>query len=112
MNSNEKIVEKFFSKAHLLAKIAKPNHFNQFHGIAEDHINGTIITTSSTSSNTTTQAAENKIIELQEKLNEQYPLNNSNIVLLALQSIQDNLDRFSISKILLAKTFRLDNKAI
>ncbi|KAF0513388.1 hypothetical protein F8M41_017802 [Gigaspora margarita] len=82
------------------------------------------MTTSSTSSNTTTQsqecyeAVENKIIELQEKFNEQEKLNeqssliNSNIVPLVLRPIQDNIEGFSISKIPLAKIFKLDNKAI
>ncbi|CAG8802321.1 16288_t:CDS:2, partial [Dentiscutata erythropus] len=101
-----------------------------------------IMTTSFTSSNTTTQVdpftqldiltlldllkksqeryetAENKIIELQEKLdeqeklNEQSPLINSNTVPLVLRPTQDNIDGFSISKIPLAKIFKLDKKAI
>ncbi|CAG8788011.1 40247_t:CDS:2, partial [Gigaspora margarita] len=55
---------------------------------------------------------------LQEKLNEQKKLNeqssliNSNIVPLVLRPRQDNIEGFSISKIPLAKIFKLDNKAI
>ncbi|CAG8746257.1 32392_t:CDS:2, partial [Racocetra persica] len=76
------------------------------------------MTTFFTSSNTTTQIAENKIIELQEKLNEQKKLNeqssliNSNIVPLVLRPTQDNIEGFFISKISLAKVFKLNNKTI
>ncbi|CAG8849669.1 8727_t:CDS:1, partial [Racocetra persica] len=42
----------------------------------------------------------------------QSSLINSNIVPLVLRPIQDNIEEFSISKILLAKVFKLNNKAI
>lgn len=88
--------------------------------------------TSSTSSNNTTQidtltllellkksqeryeAAENKIKELQEKIDEQ-PLfnnNNNNEVPLVLRPAKNNLEGFSTSKVPLAKLFKLDNKSV
>ncbi|RIB27742.1 hypothetical protein C2G38_1702950 [Gigaspora rosea] len=64
------------------------------------------------------EAAENKILELQEKLNEletldkQASLINNNTIPFVLRPTQDNSEGFSISKIPLAKIFKLDNKAI
>jgi len=63
-------------------------------------------------------APREKFDELQEKLNEQETLDkqasliNNNTIPFVLRPTQDNSEGFSISKIPLAKIFKLDNKAI